>query len=400
MPNAQCPVPDASPVPSPVPYLDNNATTQPSDAVARAMDAANREHWQNPSSVHRQGQGVRAQVELARERVAALIGASPREIVFTATGTEAIDLAIRGSLAARRKDVLITDPVEHAAVRQLAIELGFLGAAETRPLPVLPGGIVDADALPAMLEAGDVGVVSVQWANNETGVIQPIEQLGRACRNAGVPLHVDATQWIGKMPASVDEGPGAWADMLTFAPHKFHGPKGVGVLRLRKGTRLRPQIQGTQELGRRGGTENVPAILGAGVAADEAAAWLADESRRTRLADLRDRLEQGVLERVPDAVVNRPEPPAQRLWNTTNIAFPGLQAEAILLVLSELGVAASAGAACSSGSLDPSPVLLAMGVDPRLAHGSVRFSLSRHTTPDEIDTAIDRIAEAVRRIGA
>lgn len=404
-------------------YLDNNATTRPSPAVVEAVNRGLTELWHNPSSVHRPGQAARQAVELARRSVAELIGAKPREITFTGSGTESIDLAIRGVLAAApaERQALVTDAIEHSAVRDLAEQLAREGR-ELRQIPILPGGIVDTDALPRLLEDGRVGVVSVQWANNETGAVQPIERIARICREHGVPFHCDGTQWVGKMPVGEGSQGGAFPgpaaspgpsappslpfDLLSFSPHKFHGPKGIGVLWARRGVRMRPTLHGTQELGRRGGTENVPGILGAGVAAAEARAWLADASARERLAGLRDRLERGVLERVPGAVVNAPgrrsshgpETGAARLWNTTNIGFPRLEAEALLLLLSERGICASAGAACSSGSLDPSPVLLAMGVPPEVAHGSVRFSLSRETTGEEIERAIEGIAACALRL--
>ena len=365
--------------------------------VAATRDALERA-WHNPSSVHRAGQEARRLVELARADVAALIGAKPRSITFTSGGTEAIDLAIRGTLAARGKPVLVTTPVEHAAVRELAAELERRGEVSVRWLPVDRAGRVDVARLREFITP-EVGLVSVQWANNETGVTQPLEAVRSRCRDAGVALHTDATQWVGKMPTDVGESTGAEppADLLTFAPHKFHGPKGVGVLWARPGVRFRPEAIGTQEQGRRGGTENVPGIAGAGAAARLAMAFLADASAREALAALRDRFERAVLAAVPGSVVNGSEP---RLWSVTNLAFPRLEAEAILLALSERGVLASAGAACSSGSLEPSPVLLAMGVEPALAHGSVRFSLGRETTGEELDRAAGIVIDCVRRVGA
>lgn len=376
--------------------LDANATTRPTPEVIDAVGRALRETWHNPSSVHRAGQAARAAVELARAQVAALLGARPREVTFTGTGTESIHLAIRGTLArlpaARR--VLVTTPVEHAAIRDLAADLGGEGV-EVRTLPVDAGGLVDpADV--ARLAQG-AGIVCVQWANNETGAVQPIAAVAAAARAAGAVVHVDATQWVGKEPTDLS---GAWCDLLTCAPHKFHGPKGVGVLWARGGLGLRPQMPGSQELGRRAGTENVPGIVGAGVAAEQAAQWLADPARRGVQRALRDRFEQGVLGACPGSVVNAPADPARRLWNTSNIGFPRLEAEAVLLFLSERGLNASAGAACSSGSLEPSPVLRAMGVPEHLAHGSVRFSLSRETTAGEIDRAIPLVGEAFRTLAA
>lgn len=392
-------------------YLDNNATTRPAPEVVDAVREAMEAHWGNPSSVHRFGQEARAAVELARRAVGELIGARAKEITCTGSGTEAIDLAIRGSLPVSGKRVLATTRVEHNAVRDLAGWLHEKDGVETRWLPIDDRGVVDVRAAAAMIDAS-VGLVSVQWANNETGAIQPVDAIARLCWERGVVFHCDATQTVGKIPVAVegtdtasDGGAAATAesarfagDILTFSPHKFHGPKGVGVLWCRRGVRLTPSIHGTQELGRRGGTENVPGIVGAGVASSLAKSWLEDAGKRERLAGLRDRFEARVLELVPDAVVNGPRERAERLWNTTNIGFPRLEAEALLLLMSEAGLCASAGAACSSGSLDPSPVLLAMGVPPVVAHGSIRFSLSRETTPEEIERGADTVAACVRRL--
>jgi len=377
-------------------YLDNNATTRPSPAVVRAATAALEDAWHNPSSVHRPGQAARATVELARAETARLINAKPREIIFTSGGTEALDLAVRGSLEARTpaggKGVLVTSAVEHAALRDLGEDLGR-SRAQVRLAPLSPGGVIDVGALPPLLAGATTAAFA--WANNETGAIQPVEQIGRACREAGVTFVVDGTQWVGKMPADTSSLP---ADFMAFSPHKFHGPNGVGVLWARAGARLRPRLLGAQELGRRGGTENVPGIAGAGAACAEAAAWLADDARRARLAGDRDEFERLVLAGSPGAVVNGVTAPGARLWNTTNIAFPRLEAEAILMLLSEAGVCASAGAACSSGSLEPSPVLLAMGIDPAVAHGAVRFSLGRDTTPDEVRDAAAIVVRCVARL--
>lgn len=383
-------------------YLDNNATTRPTPGVVEAVRLALEEVWHNPSSVHRGGQAARHAVELARRDLAELIGVKPRDVVFTSGGTEAIDLAIRGVLMARgaagpTPPVVVSTKVEHAAVRDLLGALSDSGLATVRWAPTDAEGIVRPQEVAALLGAG-VALVSLQWANNETGAIQPVAEVGALCRRAGVAFHCDATQWVGKMPMPADAPPPC--DLLTCSAHKFHGPKGVGVLWARPGIRLRPTIRGTQELGRRGGTENVPGILGAAAAAREARTWLTDAGARERLGAVRDRFERRVLDAIPDARINGPRDPARRLWNTTNIGFPRLEAEALLLLLSERGVCASAGAACSSGSLDPSPVLLAMGVPPEVAHGSLRFSLSRETTDAEADAAADIVIAAVRTLRA
>lgn len=392
--------------------LDHNATTPPSDAVVAAVADALRQTPHNPSSVHRAGQLARRVVERARQDLADLIHAKPRDLVFTSCGTESIDLALRGVLAALppARRVLATSRLEHAAVRDLAESLERADPASVLWLPIAPGGTIDVDAVAPLLAARPadrpVGLASVQWANNETGAIQPLARLTELFHAAGAVVHCDATQWIGKMPADVsaapdpaDPGsPGFAGDLLTFAPHKFHGPKGVGVLWIRPRTRLRPQLLGTQELGRRGGTENVPGIAGAGVAAREAADFLADPTRRSRQRERLDRFEAAVRANVPDVVVNAPADPSRRLWNTINLGFPKLEAEPLLMLLSERGVWASAGAACSSGSLEPSPVLLAMGVPPEVAHGSIRVSIGRDTTDADLDAAASILAECVARL--
>lgn len=411
-------------------YLDNNATTRPSEAVCQAVNIATTTLWANPSSVHRAGQEARHAIELARSELAALLGVPPKELVLTAGGTESIDLAVRGVLGARGAGFppvntaspapaaplpnIITTPIEHAAVRDLVSHLAQQGEVEARWLPLDARGLADPDALPDLIDP-DTILVSVQWANNETGVIQPIEQIAEVCRARGVPLHCDAVQWVGKMAAGgatkarSDEATESRTresdasalqlpcDLLTMSPHKFHGPKGVGALWVRRGVGLMPQVVGSQEMDRRGGTENVAGIVGAGVAAREALAWLEDPTPRAKLAALRDRFEIAIVDRVPGSVVNGAGCP--RLWNTANIAFPALEAEAMLMLLSERGLAASAGAACSSGSLEPSPVLLAMGIPEPLAHGSIRFSLSRQTTDAEIDEAIEVVVAAAAQLG-
>jgi cysteine desulfurase len=379
-------------------YLDNNATTRPSSGVRAACAEMLEETWGNPSSLHRVGQAARRRVELARRSVAELVGASPREIIFVCGGTESIDLAIRGSLAARRdraKRTIITTAIEHAAVGKLAAALCEQEAPfELKLAPLVDGGVVDPEALAQEIDE-TVALVSVQWANNETGAIQPVESIGELCRERGVVFHCDGTQWVGKAPTDVKSFP---VDLLTFSAHKFHGPKGAGALYVRRGVRHAPTVHGSQELGRRGGTENSAGIVGMGVAAEEAREWMSDPARAERMEALRDRFEELVCARVEGASVNRPEPPHRRLWNTANIAFAKLEAEALLMLLSEQGLCASAGSACASGSLEGSPVLLAMGVPERLAHGSIRFSLSRETTEAELDGAVEIIEASVARL--
>jgi cysteine desulfurase len=373
--------------------LDANATTRPLPEVVQAVRQALEHDWANPSSVHRAGQAARHAVELARAEVAGLLGCGEREVVFTSGGTEAADLAIRGSLQATGRPLVVTSPLEHAAVRDLARRLQERGHAEVAWLEHDAQGRVSVPHLRRLLHDGAarIAVVSVMAANNETGVLQPVAELAEACRAAGVCFHTDATQWVGKLPTDFA---GLGADLLSCSAHKLHGPKGTGALAVRRGTPLETVlVGGPQERERRAGTENVPGITGFGAAAALARRWLAGDGA-SRGAGLRDLLERLVLETHPEAMVHAAG--AARLWNTSNIAFPGLEAEAILLALSERGVAASAGAACSSGSLEPSPVLLALGVPEPVAHGSVRFSLSRLLSEAEVHEAARRIAEAVR----
>ena len=401
-------------------YLDNNATTQPAPQVVAAMNEVNEHLWANPSSVHRFGQMVRQRVELARASVAKLIGCKDREIIFTSGGTESNNLALRGALnigapvAADQRRLLITTKIEHAAVREPAAMFESQGI-QVIYLPITLDGWVDPqDVMKALMEhakPGDAVVVSIQWANNETGIVQPIEEIAgqiashrqilkqlETQQNPAVRsrllFHVDGTQAVGKMKVDLAN---LGIDLMTFAAHKLHGPKGIGALFVRSGLKLRPQnLGGPQERDRRGGTENTPGIIGMGVAAQLAQEFVDDENAIARQRALRDELERKVIEALPDAVINSGARP--RLWNTSNLGFPRLEAEAILLGLSEKGLCASAGAACSSGSLEPSPVLLAMGIDPIIAHGSVRFSLSRYTTQVEIDQAVSLISQVVTKL--
>ena len=380
-------------------YLDHNATTPPLPQVISAVTDALNRAWANPSSVHRAGQEVRRRIELARSQISELVGCRDRELIFTSGATEANNLALRGLVDLRdspnhpRKRI-ITSTIEHAAIREPCDELERLGY-QVRRLPAGQDGLVDIEQLDGLLaEHGDeIALVSIHWANNETGVIQPIERIGRACRDAGVPFHTDGTQAVGKLPINLAELP---IDAMSLSAHKFHGPKGIGALYVRSRLRLRPQtLGGPQERERRGGTENAPGIIGMGVAAHLADQWLADEGP-CKLSIMRDRFEQAVLAAVEGASVNAGDAP--RMCNTTNLAFPPLEAEAILIMLSERGVYASAGAACSSGSLEPSPVLLAMGVGEPAAHGSIRISLSRLTTDGELDRAIQVVPEVIAKL--
>lgn len=374
-------------------YLDNNATTPVAAEVAESMVEVLREVYGNPSSLHRVGQLANFRVEQARQQVATLIGASPREIVFTSCGTEATNLAVRGTLSRpNTPQRIITTTVEHEATLRVCEELAADGVEVVR-IGVDDEGRLDLDALRKALEA-PTALVTLMWANNETGVLFPVEDVARVAAERKVPVHVDAVQVAGKLPIHVGE---LGAQLVSISAHKFHGPKGAGALYIRRGTRLRPQlVGGHQERDLRAGTQNVAAIVGMGVAAELAAKHV--DRLAAAIAPLRDRLEAGLLESVPHASVNGDR--TRRIPNTTNISFRSLEAESILLLLSENGICCSAGAACQSGTLEASHVLQAMGVEPKRAHGAVRFSLSRLTTAAEIDAALERIPPLIARLAA
>jgi len=371
-------------------YLDNNATTRPAPEVVAGMLPYLTEWYGNPSSVHRFGQRARQGIDEARAKIARLIGCSDAELLMTGGGTEAINTAIRGIFASRSpRKRIVTSTVEHSATRELCQQMGKEGA-EIIEIPVDHAGGLDMPLLSAAINS-DTALVTLLWANNETGVIFPIEQVAQTCQERRVPFHCDGTQAVGKIPVNVVA---AGVDAMSFASHKFHGPKGVGALYARKGLRYRPLIiGGPQERARRGGTENVVGIIGMGVAAELAHDGL---SQMPRVTSLRDRLEREILSRIDDAHVNGRTD--LRLPNTTNIGFSRLEAEAILLLLSEQGICASAGAACSSGSLEPSHVLRAMKLDEKIAHGAIRFSLSRYTTDGEIDRTLEILPGVISRL--
>jgi cysteine desulfurase len=371
-------------------YLDNNATTRPAPEVVDAMLPYLTEWYGNASSVHRFGQRSRQAIDEARAQISAAIGCADSELLFTGGGTEGINTAVRGLLAARApRKRIITSAVEHSATRELCAQLAKEGA-EVVEISVDHRGRLDLDRLGEVVD-DSAALVTLMWANNETGVLFPVREIAEICRAVRVPFHCDGTQAMGKIPVNVTE---MGIDAMSFASHKFHGPKGVGGLFVRRGLRVRPLlIGGPQERGRRGGTENVPGIVGMGKAAEMAVAAL---PQMERVASLRDRLERQILDHIDDTHVNGRTD--LRLPNTTNIGFARLEAEAILLLLSEQGICASAGAACSSGSLEPSHVLKAMGIDARIAHGAIRFSLSRYTTPDEIDRAAAVLPGMIARL--
>ncbi|MGD0139850.1 MAG: cysteine desulfurase NifS [Tepidisphaeraceae bacterium] len=371
-------------------YLDNNATTRPDDGVVEAMRPYFNEYYGNASSVHRFGQLARKAIDDARASVAELIGARDSDLTFTGSGTESVNTAIRGLLAGRApRRQIVTSAVEHSATQELCRQLAREGF-EICTIDVDDKGRLDLEALTAAI--GDqTALVTLMWANNETGVIFPIPSIGELCKKAGAPLHVDGTQAVGKIELDVAK---SHVDAMSFAAHKFHGPKGVAALFARRGLRIRPLlIGGPQERGRRGGTENVPGIVGMGKAAELAKRHLPD---MRRVANLRDRLEQGILQNIADTSVNGDV--EHRVPNTSNISFAQLEAEAILLLLSERDVCASAGAACSSGSLEPSHVLKAMKIEPRRAHGAIRFSLSRMTTEEEVERALEILPAVIARL--
>ena len=371
-------------------YLDNNATTQVAPEVTDAMLPFFSELWGNPSSMHFFGGQVARHVEQAREKVAALIGADPSEIIFTSCGTESNNSAIYGAAEALGTDwPIITTRVEHPAVQQPCRHFKEHGYREIE-IGVDEDGHLDEDGLKKALNAGPA-IVSVMWANNETGIIFPIERIAQLVKEAGGVIHTDAVQAAGKLPIDVSQTP---VDMLSISGHKLHAPKGIGALYVRKGTKLKPfLLGGHQENGRRGGTENVPYIVGLGIACELAKAALADESRIT---GLRDALETEILKSCPDTHVNGAN--AERLANTSSISFEFIEGEAILYHLSDLGIAASSGSACASGSLEPSHVIRAMGVPFTAAHGTVRFSLSRYTTADDVDYVLAHMPEIVTRL--
>jgi cysteine desulfurase len=385
--------------------LDHNATTAPSPAVIEAMVDAMRSGWGNPSSIHQMGMAARHAVELARESVASLVGCTPREVVCTSGGTESCSQAIRGSIDAwtarsaasgvsARRPLLVTTRLEHSAVRECVSELETRGLCTVHWLPHVDGA-ADLGALESLLRAraGEIALVSLMWANNETGALLDAPAAARLCREAGVRFHTDATQWVGKMPTDFRS---LGADLMTLSAHKFHGPKGIGALVVRRGVDMPAEIiGGPQERGRRGGTENVPGIVGMGAAARESAEWLADAARIEAGSAVRDSFEAHLQQAYPQCVPLRP---AHRLWNTSSVGFPRLASEAMLLLLSERGICASAGAACSSGSLEPSPVIAAMGLPPEVAHGTLRFTIGRETTMEHVSRAAAVIGECARRL--
>jgi cysteine desulfurase len=375
-------------------YLDNNATTQVAPEVLEAMLPYFHELYGNPSSMHTFGGQVGRKLREARERVAALLGATPDEIIFTSCGSESDNAAIRSALTSQPgKRHIVTSRVEHPAVKALCAQLVNEGYRVTE-LAVDGDGRLDMEQYRRSLTP-DTAIVSLMWANNETGVIFPVEQAAEIARARGIPFHTDAVQAVGKIPINLGK---TAIDMLSISGHKLHAPKGIGVLYVRKGTRFSPfLIGGHQEKGRRGGTENTPSIIGLGKACELAAQNM--EAENTRVLQLRDKLENELLRLVPNSRVNGDR--VNRLPNTSNISFEFVEGEAILLMMDEYGICASSGSACTSGSLQPSHVLRAMGVPFTMAHGSIRFSLSVYNSNEEIEFVIDKlppIIETLRKL--
>ncbi len=377
-------------------YFDNNATTQVAPEVRDAMLPFFGELYGNPSSMHAFGGSVAKHLDAAREEVARFLNADPDEIIFTSCATESDNSAIRGTADYFGRDLkVITTAVEHPAVLQPCRRLKALGH-EVVELPVDSTGQLDLAQLEAELSKPSTSkpatLVSIMWANNETGVLFPIEKVAEICRAHGAILHTDAVQVAGKIPVDVKKVP---VDMLSMSGHKFHAPKGVGIFYVRKGTKLKPfMLGGHQERTRRAGTENVPYIVGLAKACELARLGMADET--VKLTALRDKLEAGILASCPNVRVNGDR--THRLPNTLNVSFEYIEGEAIAYHLSDLGICISTGSACASGSLDPSHVIRAMGVPFTAVHGSVRFSLSRYNTMDEVDYVLEKLPPVIRNL--
>lgn len=372
-------------------YVDNNATTRVAPEVLDVMLPYLNEFYGNPSSMHSFGGNVAHKIKEARAKVASLINASPDEIMFTSCGTESDSTAIHAAITSvPDKKHIITSRVEHPAVKNLFEHLSKKGYRVTF-VPVDRKGMLDLDYLYNSL-TDDTAIVSIMWANNETGMIFPVQELSQVIKTKGIVFHTDAVQAVGKLPIDVSKSE---IDMLSISGHKIHAPKGIGALYVRKGTRFSPfLIGGHQEGGRRGGTENVAYIVGIGKASELAATHL--EEMATRVEKLRDKLENELLKRIPNAMINGDT--ENRLPNTTSISFEYVEGESILLMMDELGICASSGSACTSGSLEPSHVLRAMGVPFTAAHGSIRFSLGIYSTEEEIDFIVEKLPPIIENL--
>ncbi|MCO1600118.1 cysteine desulfurase NifS [Desulfosporosinus nitroreducens] len=374
-------------------YLDHSATTPVDPEVAAIMMTYYTEKYGNPSSVHGFGRETKQALEQARNQVAELIGAASREITFTSGGTEADNLAILGTAEALRKKGkhIITSCIEHHAVLETCEYLEKNGFDLT-VIPVDEEGIISVDEVRKAIRP-DTILITVMHANNEVGSIQPIAEIGKLAKEHGIVFHVDAVQSLGKIPINVEE---MNVDLLTVSGHKIYGPKGVGALYVRKGVRIVPLIHGGgQERKRRSGTENMPGIIGFGKACELAGQRMADDAKKQ--IKLRDKLMNGIVERIEYVKVNGPVG-EKRLPNNVNVSIRYVEGESLLLSLDMLGIAASSGSACTSGSLDPSHVLLGMGLIHEIAHGSLRFSLGRQNTEEEIDYVLEQLPKIVERL--
>ncbi len=373
-------------------YLDNNATTMIAPEVRDVMMPFFNELYGNPSSMHAFGGQVAKYVKRAREEVAAFLNCSPEEVIFTSCATESDNSAIRGTAdyyGASTK--IVTTAVEHPAVLQPCRRLKAMGH-DVVALPVDHAGQIDLEQLRSELKGTKNALVSVMWANNETGTVFPVEKVAEICKEYGAVFHTDAVQVAGKIPVDVSKVP---VDMLSMSGHKFHAPKGIGIFYVRRGTKLKPfMLGGHQEAGRRAGTENVPYIIGLAKACELARLNMAKEAET--LTRLRDRLEAGIVAACPNVLVNGDR--AHRLPNTLNISFEYIEGEAIAYHLSDLGICISTGSACASGSLDPSHVIRAMGVPFIAVHGSVRFSLSRYNTDADVDYVLEKLPPVIKNL--
>jgi len=367
-------------------YLDNNATTMIHPDVLSVLEASLRDVFGNASSIHKEGQAARRVIEDARESVARLIGAAAREVVFTSGGTESNNAAIFGALRESGRFHIVTSAIEHPSVAEVVAELERRGCEVTRVAPPRGGEVSAEKVIEAIRE--DTKLVAVMMVNNETGVVQPVAEIGRACRERGVHFHADAVQAAGKLDVDVNA---IQCDTLALSAHKMHAPKGIGALFVRRGVAMAAHILGgAQERRRRAGTENVPLAAAFGAAA----ALAGDLIARRRMAELRDRFEKQVTESL-DVTVNGAD--ARRAPNTSNVTFHGADGEGIVIALDLAGVAVSTGSACSSGRVEPSPVLLAMGLSPADARATVRFSLSRFSTAEELDRVAQLLRDLVPR---
>ncbi|MGB7580860.1 MAG: cysteine desulfurase NifS [Sedimentisphaerales bacterium] len=372
-------------------YFDNNATTKVADEVLEEIKPYFCDLYGNPSSMHTFGGQVGIKIREAREKTAALLGCDPGEIIFTGCGTESDNTAIKGTLVAHpNKRKVITTRVEHPAVLSVCRDLENQGYTVVE-LSVDKKGRLDLSELKSHLD-DNTAIVTIMFANNETGIVFPVEKIAEIVKSKGVVFHTDAVQAVGKTPINLSKSN---IDLLSLSGHKLHAPKGVGILYVRKGTRLAPfMLGGHQEGGRRAGTENVPGIIGLGRACELAMQNFDQENKKVK--SLRDKLEKGILAKCPDCMVNGDT--ESRLPNTSNISFEFIEGESILLMLDRFGICASSGSACTSGSLEPSHVLRAMGVPFTAAHGSIRFSLSRYNTEEEVDFTVEKIPPIIARL--